>query len=126
VVNGLRAFMHWRRRRPFWGAVLAILGGTEIFLSRTAPISAVVHFGLTGQIGFAVPVLIILCGVLLIFTPGPRPFYASLILLLALASWITSNLGGFIIGMLLALNGGALALSWTTAPKRSRRAKRAD
>jgi uncharacterized protein DUF6114 len=101
--------------------VLAILGGVEIFYTETAPISVVVHFGLVGQLGFAVPILVVLCGVLLLFEPQPRAFYASLILLLGLASWLTSNLGGFFLGMLLVLIGGALALSWTTAPKKARR-----
>jgi hypothetical protein len=62
-----------------------------------------------------------LCGILLLFTPQPRAFYASLVLLASLASWITSNLGGFIIGMLIGLTGGALALSWTTQPKTAAR-----
>ena len=39
-------------------------------------------------------------------------------------SWLTSNLGGFIIGMLLGLFGGSLALSWSPdkGPKRSKKA----
>ena len=31
----------------------------------------------------------------------------------ALGTWLTSNLGGFLLGMLLALVGGALAFGWT-------------
>ena len=33
--------------------------------------------------------------------------------ILALGSWLTSNLGGFVIGLLLALVGSALAFAWT-------------
>jgi hypothetical protein len=73
----------------------------------------VVHFGIVGLIGFAVPILMILCGMMLWFAPHPRAFYASLILLLSLASWLTSNLGGFFLGMLVGLVGGSLALSWS-------------
>jgi len=112
-----RRFRTWRRRRPFWGAVFSILGGAEILFLEAAPFSVVIHFGLVGQLGFAVPILMILCGVLLLFAPQPRAFYASLILLLGLASWVTSNLGGFIFGMVLALIGGGLALAWTAEPK---------
>jgi hypothetical protein len=112
-----RRFKAWRRRRPFWGAVFSILGGAEILYLQSAPMRVVVHFGLVGQLGFAVPILIILCGVLLLFAPNPRIFYASLVLVLGLASWITSNLGGFILGMLFCLVGSALALAWTTEPK---------
>jgi hypothetical protein len=103
----------WRRGRPFVGALLAIIGGAEILLTVSAPLPVVIHFGIVNLIGFAVPILIILCGLMLWFAPHPRAFYASLILLLALASWITSNLGGFFIGMLIALVGGSLALSWS-------------
>jgi hypothetical protein len=103
----------WRRGRPFVGALLAIIAGTEILLTVSAPLPVVVHFGIVNLIGFAVPILMILCGLMLWFAPHPRAFYASLILLLSLASWLTSNLGGFIIGMLIGLVGGSLALSWS-------------
>jgi hypothetical protein len=41
-------------------------------------------------------------------------YYSLLSILLALASWITSNLGGFFIGMLIDVVGGSLAFAWTT------------
>jgi hypothetical protein len=119
-VHFFRRFKAWRRRRPFWGAVFSIFGGAEILYLQSAPMRLVIHFGLVGQLGFAVPILIILCGVLLLFAPNPRIFYASLVLVLGLASWVTSNLGGFIIGMLNCLIGGTLALAWTTEPKAPR------
>jgi Family of unknown function (DUF6114) len=110
-------FHGWRRSRPFWGGLWTIVAGVEILLTELAPLPIVIHIGLTGLAGFAVPVLMILCGLMLWFAPQPRIFYASLILLLSLASWITSNLGGFIVGMLVGLVGGALAFTWTTAPR---------
>lgn len=117
----------WRKSRPFVGALLAILGGTEILLLVSAPLKAVIHFGITNLIGFAVPILMILCGLMLWFAPAPRAFYAILILLSSLASWITSNLGGFLLGMLLGLVGGSLALAWSPdkGPKRSKKAAKA-
>lgn len=39
-----------------------------------------------------------------------------LIITLSLASFITSNLGGFLLGMLLAMFGGAMAMAWTPRP----------
>lgn len=60
-----------------------------------------------------------ICGVLLITTPQQRVFYAVLSLVLGLVSWLTSNLGGFLIGMLLALVGGALAFAWTPVKRRA-------
>jgi uncharacterized protein DUF6114 len=121
-ITAWRRFSAWRRRRPFWGAVLAILGGAEILTTETIPFRVIVHIGLIGQLGYVMPVLMMLCGILLLFAPQPRAFYASLVLLASLATWITSNLGGFFLGMLLGLAGGALALSWTTAPRAARTA----
>src|SRR4029453_9513167 len=115
-------FRTWRRTRPFWGALFAILGGAEILLTELAPLPVVIHIGLIGLVGFAVPVLMMLCGLMLWVAPHPRLFYASLILLLSLTSWILSNLGGFILGMVLGIVGGALALTWTSEPRSHRTA----
>ena len=90
-------------------------------LVRIAPLPFILHFGTLTLLGFAVPILIMLCALMLWIAPHPRLFYASLILLLSLTSWILSNLGGFILGMVLGILGGALALTWTSEP-RSRRA----
>ncbi|SCF36655.1 hypothetical protein GA0070618_5807 [Micromonospora echinospora] len=106
-------FRRWRRTRPFWGAFLVILGGAEILASVRAPLPVILHIGLQGMAGYLVPLLLLTCGVLLLVTPAQRAFYAIVSIILALASWLTSNLGGFLIGMLLALVGGCLALAWT-------------
>jgi hypothetical protein len=114
-------FRAWRRTRPFWGALFAFVGGGEILLTMLAPLPIIIHFGTLTLLGFAVPILMMLCALMLWIAPHPRLFYASLILLLSLTSWILSNLGGFILGMVLGILGGALALTWTSEP-RSRRA----
>jgi hypothetical protein len=113
-------FREWRRGRPFWGALFAFLGGGEILLTMLAPLPIIIHFGTLTLLGFAVPILMMLSALMLWIAPHPRLFYASLILLLSLTSWILSNLGGFILGMVLGIVGGALALTWTSEP-RSRR-----
>lgn len=102
----------WRHTRPFWGALLVILGGTEILLSERAPLPLIIHIGFQGLAGYLIPIVIILVGLLLLFHPVQRTFYSLIAVLLALSTWITSNLGGFIIGMLLALVGGSLAFAW--------------
>lgn len=45
--------------------------------------------------------------------------YSVLALVMALASWITSNLGGFLIGLLLGVVGGSLAFSWAPVEEES-------
>ncbi|MET7969579.1 DUF6114 domain-containing protein [Micromonospora sp. NPDC005305] len=105
----------WRRGRPFAAGVLVALGGAEMLLTLRAPLGVLLHVGPQGLAAYLVPVVLVLCGVLLIATPQQRVFYALLTLVLGLVSWLTSNLGGFLVGMLLALVGGALAFAWTPA-----------
>lgn len=108
------AFRAFRVSRPFWGGLLVIGGAGEILLSEHGPLQVAIHIGIQGLAGYLIPMMLLLCGLLLWFNPAQRTFYALLSILLALGSWITSNLGGFFIGMLLGLVGGALAFAWTT------------
>jgi hypothetical protein len=111
-LHPLRAFRRWRNTRPFWGALFVILSAGVILLSEQAPISVVVHLGLQGLAGYLIPVIMLLCGFLLLVNPVQRTFYSLLVILLSLGSFITSNLGGFFVGMLLGLLGGSLAFAW--------------
>ena len=113
-----RAFRHWRRTRPFWGGVLVTLGGGEELLLYRASMKVSLHLGLYGIAGYAVPVMLVVLGLLVIFDPQHRLFYSVLSLLFAVASWMTSNLGGFILGMLLAMTGASLAFGWTETRQR--------
>ncbi|TDB72603.1 DUF6114 domain-containing protein [Micromonospora sp. KC721] len=113
---------HWRRSRPLIAGVLIILAGVEMLVTLRAPLGVVLKVGPQGLAAYLVPTILVLCGVLLLATPQQRIFYALLTLILALASWLTSNLGGFGVGMLLALVGGSLAFAWTPA-KGSREAR---
>jgi hypothetical protein len=94
--------------------LLVVLGGAEILLSELASLPLVIHIGLHGLASYLVPVLLLVCGLLLWFHLPLRPLYSVLAILLALGSWITSNLGGFFIGMLLGLIGGSLAFAWVS------------
>jgi hypothetical protein len=89
-----------------------VLGGGEILFTYHAPLKLVLHFGLYGLAGFLLPALLVVLGLLLLFDPAHRTFYSILSVLGALGTWLTSNLGGFLLGMLLALVGGALAFGW--------------
>ena len=120
------AFRGWRRGRPFWGGLLVALGAAEILITYQAPFGILVHFGLYGLAGYLVPIMLALLGVLIIFDPAHRTFYSVLSVLAALGTWLTSNLGGFFIGMLLGLVGGSLAFGWQYGerPERPARAQR--
>jgi Family of unknown function (DUF6114) len=112
IRQALLAWQRWRRTRPFWGGLLIILGGAEMLLSEQAPLPIVIHVGVQGLAGYLVPIVLVLCGVLLWLSPLQQTFYSVLAVLLALGSWVTSNLGGFFVGLLLGVLGGALAFAW--------------
>ncbi|MEU8128628.1 DUF6114 domain-containing protein [Micromonospora sp. NPDC049049] len=114
AVRGSRGrWRRWRRARPFSAAVLITLGGAEMLATLRAPLGVLLHIGPQGLAAYLVPTILVICGVLLITAPQQRVFYAVVSLVLGLVSWLTSNLGGFVVGMLLALLGGALAFAWT-------------
>jgi hypothetical protein len=104
----------WRHGRPFWGGLFVMLGGLEILFTVWAPLGVVLHVGMQNFIGYLMPIVIVLCGALLWFNPAQRLFYSLVAIVCGLASWLTSNMGGFIIGLLLTLTGGALAFAWAT------------
>ncbi len=111
-----RRFGHWRRRRPFWGGLLLVLAGLTLFFSANLTLADMkVHFGQEGYLSYLLPLILLLCGALIMATPAQRVFYAVVGLATALYSLIGLNLGGFGVGMLLGIVGGALALAWTPA-----------
>ena len=113
-------FRAWRGRRPFLGGLLMTLGGAEILVTERASLGVVVHVGMEGLSGYVVPTMLLVCGLLTLFNPQQRLFYSVLGVLLALGSWVTSNLGGFFVGLLLGLVGATLAFGWMPdqAPRR--------
>jgi Family of unknown function (DUF6114) len=112
-IEALGAWPRWRRSRPFWGGLLVLLAGTEMLLSERAPVPVVIHVGMQGLAGYLVPTILLLCGLLILFSPAQRTFYSVLAVLLSLGSWVTSNLGGFFVGMAAGVVGGSLAFAWT-------------
>ncbi|MFE7525516.1 DUF6114 domain-containing protein [Kitasatospora sp. NPDC057542] len=102
----------WRGKRPFWGGLLVTLGGAEILFTLKAPLPVILHIGMQGLAGYLVPAVMMLCGLLILFNPAQRLFYSILAVLASLASWVTSNLGGFLVGMLLGVVGACLTFGW--------------
>ncbi|WP_330465567.1 DUF6114 domain-containing protein [Streptomyces longwoodensis] len=121
------AFRHWRARRPFWGGLLLALGGGWILLTEKASLKVVLHIGMQGLAGYLLPGLMLLLGLLILFNPAQRLFYSITGVLLSLGTWVTSNLGGFFIGLLLGVTGSCLAFGWLPdqEPRLGRRGRRA-
>ena len=104
-------FRRWRRSRPFWGGLLSLLGGLEIAL---IPLSAYRIILVSHSVALAaiVGAVIAILGALMWVTPSQNKLYGLLVLLLGVVSFVTSNLGGFLLGGLLAIIGGSLGFAW--------------
>ncbi|MGP3932146.1 DUF6114 domain-containing protein [Nonomuraea sp. KM88] len=104
----------WRRSRPFWGGLFIVAAGLEL-LSIPLAIDALpvaVLFGTVGA-GYLIALALIIAGVLIWLQPGQRVFLGLIAVLVSLASFVYSNLGGFLLGMIWGLLGGMLAVAWT-------------
>jgi len=106
------AFRGWRARRPFWGGLLLTLGGGEILLTEKASLKVIMHIGMQGLAGYLLPTVMVLCGLLTLFSPGQRLFYSVIGVLASLGTWLTSNLGGFFIGLALGAVGSCMVFGW--------------
>lgn len=111
-------FRAWRRTRPFWGGLLLVLGGLELLgiplsgiLSRGA-VRLVVYIGIGGIFGVLIGILLITAGIAVWVSPEHRVFYGVAGVVMGIASFPTSNLGGFFLCMLLAIIGGSIAFAW--------------
>jgi hypothetical protein len=109
-------FRAWRGTRPFWAGLFVMLGGLPIAYFPYAHLQ-VGHLTLAmattaGAGSLIIGVLLVVLGFSLWFQKHVRTFAGVAAILLALVSIPVSNLGGFLIGFLLAMVGGALAVSW--------------
>jgi hypothetical protein len=106
-------FRAWTRRRPFVGSILTILAGVEMFFSGQLDVGHIhVQVGIEGFQATIIPIALVLLGLLAMLMPEHRVFYGVISLVLAVYSLIGVNLGGFIVGMILASVGGVLIVSW--------------
>lgn len=115
-------FRAWRGTRPFWAGLLAILSGVPIVYFPYAELK-LGHLTLTmattaGAGSLIIGVLLATLGLTMWFQSIVRVFAGVATILLGLVSIPVANIGGFGIGFLLALIGGALSISW--APGRPR------
>ncbi|CAM5509922.1 DUF6114 domain-containing protein [Streptomyces aurantiogriseus] len=124
----MNRFRQWRGRRPFPGGLMLALGGAWILVTMKAPLPVILHIGMQGLAGYLLPTLMLLIGLLILFNPTQRLFYSIIGVLLSLGTWLTSNLGGFMIGLLLGVVGSCLAFGWLPdqEPRRRLRQRRKE
>jgi hypothetical protein len=104
-------FRRWRKTRPFWGGLLTMLAGLEIAAITGTTYELIL---ISRSVTFAITVgaVIWVFGFTMWLSPPLSQLLGLLTLLAALVSFVTSNLGGFLLGMLLAILGGGLAFAW--------------
>lgn len=111
-----RRFQDWRRVRPFSGGLLTMLSGLPIIYFPYAGASAS-QFSLQmttagGSASLGIGLLLLTLGLTMWFQPHVRVFASIAAIVLGLLSIPLSNLGGFFVGLLLTLLGGALSIAW--------------
>lgn len=111
-------FRRWRRSRPFWGGFFSILSGLILLLGPTMAIRILFISGLSVIEAMLPGLLIAIFGLFLWFAPSQRHIVGILIEILAVLSLLTSNIGGFVIGMLFGMIGGALGFAWVPTEPR--------
>ncbi|MGW9116279.1 DUF6114 domain-containing protein [Streptomyces sp. NPDC055663] len=111
-----RRFRAWRGNRPFWAGLFTIVGGLPIAYFPYANM----HLGnvtlamstTAGAGSLIIGILLVTLGLTMWFHHIVRVFAGVAAILLALISIPVANIGGFLVGFLFALLGGALSISW--------------
>ncbi|HWU11908.1 MAG TPA: DUF6114 domain-containing protein [Streptomyces sp.] len=111
-----RGFRTWRGNRPFWAGLFTILGGVPIAYFPYANMhlgNMTIAMSTTAGAGsLIIGVLLVTLGLTMWFHHIVRVFAGVAAILLALISIPVANIGGFIIGFLFSLLGGALSIAW--------------
>lgn len=111
-----RRFRDWRHTRPFWAGLFMILAALPILYFPYAHLSLGglnLAMSTTAGAGSAIiGVLLIVLGISVWYQPLIRVFGGVAAILLSLVSFPVSNFGGFFMGLLMGIVGGALAISW--------------
>jgi hypothetical protein len=123
-----RNFRTWRGTRPFWAGLFVMFAGLPIGYFPYADL----HIGnltmtmatTAGAGSLIIGVLLGVLGLCLWFQRHIQIFCGVAAILLGLVSIPVSNLGGFFVGFLFALIGGAMAIAW--APGRPDEAAPSD
>ena len=69
-------------------------------------------------LGITVGVLVMLMGLFMWFTPHVRQVVGIMAVIFSIMSLLTSDYGGFLIGMLLGMLGGAMGFAWVPTVQR--------
>lgn len=114
-------FREWRSTRPFAGGLLMLLSGVIMVAPAyfTVQISdlLVMISTISGVSTLLIGALLIMFGLGTWLQPYAAAYLGVLGIIVSIVAVPTSNLGGFFVGSLLGIIGGALALGWEKGAK---------
>jgi hypothetical protein len=102
----------WCGQRPWLAGLVTLAAGLTITLVPNADVSVVILPGVAGLSGLVLGSLIFVAGLFLIFSPQIHGLIGIAVVLLSLVSFISTNLGGLLVGMILGIFGGSLGFGW--------------
>ncbi|MFC8454864.1 DUF6114 domain-containing protein [Kitasatospora sp. NPDC057223] len=109
-------FRTWRRTRPFWAGVLAMVAGVPILYFPYAKLSfngmTVAMSTTAGSGSLIIGILLMVLGLTAWYQPMSRIFAGVATTLLTLVSIPVSNLAGFGLALIPGLVGGGLMVAW--------------
>lgn len=111
AVSRSAKFKNWRVKRPFWGGTFAILSGLIILWVPLKLYEVAAAPGSILFVGFFLGGLVLLFGILSFFMQKLSTLFGILMIFASVLS-IMGALGGFLIGTVLGIIGGALCVSW--------------
>ncbi|WP_171166326.1 DUF6114 domain-containing protein [Streptomyces sp. I05A-00742] len=114
-----RRFRDWRGQRPFWAGLWTMLAGLPIMYIpyQTLKFGELsIHLSTTAGAGsLIIGILLIVLGLTMWFQRHSRVFAGVAAILLGVVSLVVSNFGAFLLGIIPAMLGGALAVAWAPA-----------
>ncbi|MBA4085963.1 MAG: hypothetical protein C0493_13740 [Kytococcus sp.] len=105
-----------RSTRPLLGGGLLVLAGVEIIWADGRGLLLGLD-ATSGATPFLLGAVLVLFGLLAWVTPLYAPMIGLLAQAVAVLAFLAANLGGFVIGSLLGVVGGALVFAWRVDPQ---------
>ena len=109
-------FRAWRKQRPFVPGLLVLISGVVMlapayFTIRVSDLLVMIAT-ISGVSTLLIGAALIMFGIGMWLQPFAAPYLGVMSILVAIIALPTSNLGGFFVGSLLSIVGGALGLAW--------------
>lgn len=124
----LARFAEWRRNRPFVPGLLVLLSGvvimTPAYLTLRISDLLVMISTLSGVSTLFLGVAQIMFALGIWLKPATAPYLGVFAILVSLVALPASNIGGFLLGSLLGIFGGAFALAWESGEPGERKPKK--